>query len=125
MATISAKHKVAAGLAALYGALSITGGIFGYVNKGSSASLYAGCGAGAVLLLCAIGTFKKPTVAMIVAALASIALLGRFVPLVIRSFDDAESSASDLAVLIGRLMVVGGVLVLFSSAFALSKSSGG
>jgi len=108
-------------MAALYGVVSIGYGIYGFIetsNRGepSYPSLFAGTGAGIVLLLCAGGTFYKPLWALLIAALVSIALLGRFLPKVVKYLNGAESEIASVAV----VMTVGGLLTLFVAAFALA-----
>jgi len=94
MTTISVKQKVAAILAGLYGVVSLTGGIIGYVTKDSIPSLAAGGGAGVLLILCAAGAFYKPLWALLGAAVIAMVLLGRFLPALIRQLNDSESAIS-------------------------------
>jgi uncharacterized membrane protein (UPF0136 family) len=121
MATVSAKQKTAAVLAGLYGIVSLTGGIIGYVKADSIPSLAAGGGCGVLLILCAVAAFYKPLWALLAAAVISIALLGRFLPAVLRHLNDSESAITWVPV----VMSIGGLLVLFSAAFAIVKPSGG
>jgi uncharacterized membrane protein (UPF0136 family) len=75
-----------AGIACLgYAAVACTGGVMGYVRKGSKPSLIAGSASGLLLLVCAIGLWMQPwyaTLAMyaaIGAIVISLLLVGRFV----------------------------------------------
>ena len=114
--------KIAGGLFALYGLVSLIGGIIGYVvtsNRGepSYASLFAGTGAGLLLIGCAAGTFFRPLPALLGGAVVSIALLARFLPKVLES---AEQPAGAVPI----LMTVGGILALAGAVVALGKRGG-
>ena len=79
-ATASLLSKVAAGLSALYGLVSLTGGIIGFVKANSLPSLLAGGGAGLLLLGCAFLILRKPMMGLIGSAVIALALLGRRAP---------------------------------------------
>src|SRR5207244_11843846 len=53
-------HWIAVAIIALYGLVSVVGGILGYVRAESVPSLVAGGIAGLLLLLCAAGVFYAP-----------------------------------------------------------------
>jgi uncharacterized membrane protein (UPF0136 family) len=110
-------HKIAAGLAALYGVVSLVGGIIGYVKANSVESLIAGGISGILLLVCAGLVFRKSCVALGCIIAVSIALLTFFLPKALNPpTDPAKEGAAARA--IG--MSAGGVLVLLSAGFALS-----
>lgn len=113
-ATSSPLTKAAAGLSGLYGLVSLTGGIIGFVKANSLPSLLAGGGAGLLLLCCAFLTLRKPLAGLIGSAVIALALLGRFVPGVLKD----EPSP------VALVMTSGGVLVLLSSGLALATRPG-
>jgi uncharacterized membrane protein (UPF0136 family) len=118
MAAVSASKKIAAVLAALYGAASLVGGIIGFASKGSVPSLVAGGVCGVLLLICAVFVFRRPTLALAGAVIVSLALLGFFLPKALNPPTDPEKQDAATRA-IG--MSVGGVLVLLSAGFALVK----
>jgi uncharacterized membrane protein (UPF0136 family) len=122
MSTLYLPDKIAAGLAGLYGLVSLVGGVMGYVKASSVASLAAGGGSGVLLLACAAGTFFwKPAWSLAVAAVIAIALLGRFLP---KAIHPAEGTEHHTAYMVALVMTVGGVLVLLAAGFALAGRSG-
>lgn len=106
MSTLS--HRVAAGLAVLYGAIAIGGGTYGFIVKDSLASLIAGVISGLLLLVGAKLIQVKPKVGLVLVGLVGLALLGRFGSAV------AKAGPST----IGVVMVVGGLAVLVASIVA-------
>src|SRR5438094_10454904 len=86
--SVPTTQMIALGITALYGLVSIVGGITGYVRADSWASLVAGGIAGVLLLLCAAGVFYRPALSLSAAIIISIALLGRFLPNVVRHRDN-------------------------------------
>lgn len=60
--------------------LTIAGGIMGYANKRSVASLTAGSISGILLLLAAFLIDKKLNGALIIGLVVSVSLAGRFIP---------------------------------------------
>lgn len=122
MTTVSAKQKVAAVLAAVYGVISIAGGIIGYVVAGSIPSIIAGSIAGLLLILCAAGTiYYRPLWCLLGAAIISVALVVRFLPSVVEFLKGSSESVGplDLRSSTALVMAIGGLVVLFASAFAL------
>lgn len=116
MTAVSGKHKVAAALAALYGIVAIVGGTIGYAVAGSVASIIAGGASGLLLILCAVGTiYFKPLWCLLGAAVISIALLIQFLPKVVHYLNGTAETLAPAPV----AMTVGGLIVLFASAFAL------
>ncbi len=105
-------HLVAAGITALYGLISLTGGIMGYA-KGSLPSLIAGGGAGVLLILCALGISRWPIPSLVVALVLALLLIGNF------SYSLLTSELSSVRYAISIVMLVGGVAVLICGALAL------
>ncbi len=64
----------------IFGLLTIAGGVIGFVKAGSTASIIAGSISGALLLLAAFLLPQQLAVALIIAAVVSILLAGRFLP---------------------------------------------
>ena len=113
--------KIAAGLFALYGVVSLVGGIIGYVATSSRAegpsyaSLIAGGVSGLLLLGCAAGTLKKPSPALWGGAVVSFALLAFFVWKLVSA---TEPPARAFA------MAGGGLVTLAAAMVALGKRGG-
>jgi uncharacterized membrane protein (UPF0136 family) len=105
---------------ALYGFISIAGGMVGYVRADSLISLVAGGIAGVLLLLCAAGVFYFPVLSLGAAIIISIALLGRFLPNVIRHRDNFGEFLPTPGGSVAVLMVIGGLLTVVFSALALA-----
>lgn len=63
---------------AIYGVVSLVGGIIGYVKANSRASLVAGSVSGIVLLVCAYGIKHGNHAAMVVGVVFAALLGGRF-----------------------------------------------
>ncbi|MDQ6938817.1 MAG: TMEM14 family protein [Verrucomicrobiota bacterium] len=64
----------------IFGLLTIAGGVIGFVKAGSPASIIAGSISGGLLLLAAFLLPQQLAVALIIAAVVSILLAGRFLP---------------------------------------------
>jgi uncharacterized membrane protein (UPF0136 family) len=116
-------YFVALGITALYGIISLAGGIIGYVRADSVASLVAGGISGVLLLLCAAGIFYLPAVSLSGAIIIAVALLGRFVPSLLQQRDKLGESLHTMKGTVALLMVIGGVLVILFSAWALATRS--
>jgi uncharacterized membrane protein (UPF0136 family) len=114
-------HYVAAGFTALYGLVSIVGGLMGYLNKGSTASLIAAGVAGVLLLLCAVGVFLAawPVASLIGAIIVSLALVGRFASVLISNREKLGEFVGTTAGMVAIIVVIGGVLVIIVSVAAL------
>lgn len=113
-------HKVAAVLAILYGLTSIVFGIL--ASSKSLISLIAGGGAGLLLVLSGVLIYRKPIWGFVGAAIVSIALLGRFIPGLVR--EEARQKMSELGLVSAITLSAGGVLVLVVCALALGNRSG-
>jgi uncharacterized membrane protein (UPF0136 family) len=105
-------HKVAAGLALVYGLVALIGGLYGYLVKDSLASLIAGGASGVILLVGAALIGKKPKAGLITALVLSLLLIGRF------ASASLKSGASTIAI----VMIVGGLAVLIAAGLALAAS---
>jgi uncharacterized membrane protein (UPF0136 family) len=113
-------YKVAAALMALYGLLSIVGGLIGYLKVGSVASLAMGVPSGIILLACTALVFQRPMGAFVGAMVVAVAVGGFFgskvLPNVSRLGDFLHESAGPRA--LG--MFLGGVVVIVACAVALA-----
>jgi uncharacterized membrane protein (UPF0136 family) len=69
----------------IFGVLTITGGIIGYVSKGSVPSIIAGTITGILLLVAAFLLPAHSSVALSLALIVSLLLAGQFVPKLIRT----------------------------------------
>ena len=118
--TTPVTYWIAAVLTGLYGVVSITGGIIGYVRVDSVASLVAGSIAGVLLLLCAAGIFYLPAVSLGGAIIIAIALLGRFVPMLIQQRDQLGELLGTVKGIVELVMVIDGVVVIIAAAIALA-----
>jgi uncharacterized membrane protein (UPF0136 family) len=101
-------HTIAIAVAAGYGALSLAGGVMGYVRANSRASLIAGGVSGLLLLGGAVLAVSQPALGLGLAALVSAALVARFA----RSALSKRNS-------VAYVMVGGGVAVLVAAGMAL------
>lgn len=69
----------------IFAALTIAGGVMGYVKAGSMASIIAGGISGLLLAVAAVLLKSNVTVGLILGGIVSIALAGRFGPAFINS----------------------------------------
>lgn len=90
----------------VYGLLNIVLGALAYSK--SPVSLYAGGGAGVVILVCAWLASTQPKVAYIVAAVVCLALLGRFGPKMFQEFQLYPGFVLILASLIMLALIIVG-----------------
>jgi uncharacterized membrane protein (UPF0136 family) len=108
-------HKGAAVAAGLYGLVALIGGVIGFVSAGSLASLIAGGLSGLVLMASGWFASRGSRVALIVALVVSLALVGRFA-----STFGGPNGPSAIAI----VMVLGGLVVLVMSALAWARAGG-
>src|SRR5438128_1194818 len=113
-------YWIAMGTTALYGVVSLAGGILAYVRIESVPSLVAGGIAGVLLLLCAAGMFYVPAVSQCGAIVIAVGLLGRFLPIVIEQRNQLGEFVSTMKGMVALIMVTGGVLVIIFSGLALA-----
>jgi uncharacterized membrane protein (UPF0136 family) len=116
-------YWIAVVITALYGLVSIAGGILGYVRADSVASLVAGGISGLLLLLCAVGVFYAPALSLGGAIVIAVLLLGRFLPSLVKERDQLGDFVSTTKGTVALTMVIGGVLVIIFSAWALATRS--
>jgi uncharacterized membrane protein (UPF0136 family) len=64
----------------IYGALTIIGGLIGYLKAGSVISVVAGGIAGALLIVAACLLAPQPVAGLVLGLVVSLLLAGRFVP---------------------------------------------
>ena len=64
----------------IFGLLTMVGGVIGYVKAGSTASIVAGGISGIALIVAAFLLPGNTALGLIIAAVVSIALAGRFIP---------------------------------------------
>ncbi len=64
----------------IFGLLTIVGGVMGYVKAGSTASIIAGAISGIALIVAAWLLPGNVVLGLVIAALVSILLAGRFIP---------------------------------------------
>jgi uncharacterized membrane protein (UPF0136 family) len=93
--------------------VALIGGVIGFVSAGSLASLIAGGISGLVLLASAWLASRGSKVALIVALVVSLALVGRFA-----STFGGPNGPSAIAI----VMVLGGLVVLVMSALAWARA---
>ncbi len=126
MTSIPTMHKIALAVMALYGLVTIAGGILGYVQKTSYHSVISGSIAGLLLLGCALGMFRKPFWSSLGALIVSLALGGFFISRVVRAKPSPENNdtISTIAHAVGPVMIAGSVMVIVTAVLALVFSSG-
>ncbi len=117
-------HKVAATIIALYGVLSIVGGIIGYVNANSRASLIAGGGLGAILVLSGIGVAYAPRTALVVGIVAALLIGGRFGSKLATNASKLPEFVTSAAGRWPVAMTTGALIVIAVSAIALMGGRG-
>jgi uncharacterized membrane protein (UPF0136 family) len=119
MTGIPPVQLIAAGITALYGLISLGGGILGYQLKGSTASLVAGGIAGLLLLACAAGVFRQPVWSLVGAIIVALALLGRFAMVTFQHKGELGSFLNEGSGITAYVMIVGGGLVVLAAGLAL------
>jgi uncharacterized membrane protein (UPF0136 family) len=90
----------------VFGLLTIVGGVMGYVKAGSMASIIAGSISGILLLVAAYLLPGNLALGLALAALVSIALAGRFVPIFIKSGQVMPAGLMSLLSVIGVIMAI-------------------
>ena len=90
----------------VFGALTIAGGVMGYVKKGSTDSLIAGGIAGILLLIAGALIPSKPQVGLILGLVISIALAGRFVPMFLKTHSFMPAGMMSILSVIGIVMAI-------------------
>jgi uncharacterized membrane protein (UPF0136 family) len=90
----------------IFGLLTIAGGVMGYVKAGSTASIIAGSISGILLLLAAWLLPDHLALGLAVAALVSIALAGRFVPIFMKTGQVMPAGLMSALSVIGVIMAI-------------------
>lgn len=90
----------------VFGLLTIVGGIMGFVNKGSVASIIAGSISGILLLVAAFLLPANVMVGLLLAGIVSIALAGRFVPAFIKTGSFMPAGMMSILSVIGIVMAL-------------------
>jgi len=121
--SVSTVHLVAIVVTGLYGLVSLVGGTIGYLKAGSMASLLAGGICGVLLLLCAAGITRWPTVSLAGAIVISLALAGRFGNVLVQHRESLKDFLSEGSGITAMVMIIGGVLVLVVCGLALAHGS--
>jgi uncharacterized membrane protein (UPF0136 family) len=121
---LSTPHLIAAGVTALYGVISLTGGIIGYVKANSLISLLAGGVAGILLLLCAAGIFRQVPGSAVGGGVVGLALLGRFAAKLSQEREQLGEFLGTTGGITAVVMVAGGALVLILSIIAMLMPPG-
>jgi uncharacterized membrane protein (UPF0136 family) len=82
------------------------GGVMGYVKAGSTASIIAGSISGILLLLAAFLLPGNLTVGLVLAAVVSLALAGRFIPAFIKTGSIMPAGLMSVLSVIGLIMAI-------------------
>jgi len=90
----------------VFGLLTIAGGVMGYVNAGSTASIIAGSISGILLLVAAFLLPNHLALGVAVGALTSVLLAGRFVPAFIKTGHVMPAGLMSLLSVIGIIMAI-------------------
>jgi uncharacterized membrane protein (UPF0136 family) len=90
----------------IFGLLTIVGGVIGYVKAGSTASIIAGSILGILLLFAAYLLPGNLALGLALAAIVSIALAGRFVPIFIKSGQVMPAGLMSILSVIGVIMAI-------------------
>ena len=90
----------------IFGALTIAGGIMGFVKKGSYASLIAGGLSGVLLLIAAVWLKDKPQNGLILGGVVAVALAGRFIPAFMKKFDWMPAGLMAVLSVIGLIVTL-------------------
>jgi uncharacterized membrane protein (UPF0136 family) len=90
----------------VFGLLTIAGGVMGYVKAGSTASIIAGSISGILLLVAAWLLPDQLALGLAVAALVSIALAGRFVPIFMKTGQALPAGLMSVLSVIGVIVAI-------------------
>jgi uncharacterized membrane protein (UPF0136 family) len=90
----------------VYGALTIVGGLVGYLKAGSTISLISGGIAGALLIVAAFLLPSQFLAGIVIALLVSLLLAGRFVPIFFTSGKVMPAGIMSLLSVIGIVVAV-------------------
>jgi uncharacterized membrane protein (UPF0136 family) len=90
----------------VFGLLTIVGGVIGYAKAGSTASIVAGSICGVLLLAAAYMLREHLALGLGVAAVISIALAGRFLPIFIKTGQVMPAGLMSVLSVIGVIMAI-------------------
>lgn len=90
----------------VFGLLTIVGGVMGYVKAGSTASIIAGSISGILLLVAAYLLPGQLELGLVLAAVISIALAGRFVPAFMKTGHVMPAGLMSVLSVIGIIMAI-------------------
>lgn len=90
----------------IFGLLTIAGGVMGYVKAGSVISMVTGGISGVLLLVAAFLLSGNTTAGLIMAALVSLLLAGRFVPILLGGGRFMPAGMMSILSLIGIIVCV-------------------
>ena len=90
----------------IFGLLTIVCGVMGYVKAGSTASIIAGSISGILLLLAAFLLPGNLTMGLVLAAVVSLALAGRFVPAFIKTGSLMPAGLMSVLSVIGLIVAI-------------------
>lgn len=117
-------YKVAATIIALYGVLSMVGGIIGFVKAHSTASIATGVPAGALLVLSAVSVFYAPRPALVVAIVVAVLIGGFFGSKLVAAAGNFGGFIASSAGPRTLAMTAGALIVIAVSAIALASGGG-
>ena len=90
----------------VFGALTIVGGIVGYVKAGSAASIIAGSITGVLLLVAAFLLPERRMVGLATALIISLLLAAQFIPKLLRTGRFMPAGIMSLLSVIGIIVVI-------------------
>lgn len=90
----------------IFGLLTIVGGVMGYVKAGSTTSLIAGSISGILLLGAAFLLPSNIVVGLALAAVVSLALAGRFVPVFLKTHQIMPAGLMSVLSVIGLIVAI-------------------
>ena len=90
----------------IFGLLTIIGGIIGYASKGSMASIIAGSVSGILILAAAFLLPNNVTAGLILGAVVSLLLAGRFLPVFMKTGDFMPAGMMSILSVIGIIVAV-------------------
>ena len=90
----------------VFGLLTIAGGVMGFATKGSVPSIVAGSISGILLLVAAFLLPNNFVVGLVLAAVVSILLAGRFVPAFIKSGNLMPAGLMSVLSVIGIIVAI-------------------
>jgi uncharacterized membrane protein (UPF0136 family) len=94
----------------IFGAIVIAGGVQGYLEKGSTASIIAGSILGGMAVAAGLLLGTKTTIALVLGLIAGAAIAGRFLPIFLKAPD--KTAALWPAGILSILGIIAVVLVI-------------